>query len=229
MESPGRGPVLLIEDHAVLSEGLALVLRREGYEVHVASPEGADIDELEQTVLAAGARLALLDLHLGPAGHALPLIGPLTQRGTRVVVLTAEEDPVELGACLERGAAGVLAKTIPLYELVEMVRRGLAGDPVMSDTERSDLLDAARAARTAEQERMSLFAALTRREEEVLADLVEGRSARDMAKAAYVSLPTVRSQIRSVFQKLGVNSQLQAVALARESGWRPRGRAGPNP
>jgi DNA-binding NarL/FixJ family response regulator len=42
-----------------------------------------------------------------------------------------------------------------------------------------------------------------------------------MAEKVYVSLPTVRTHIRSILQKLGVNSQLEATALARSHGWRP--------
>ncbi len=62
---------------------------------------------------------------------------------------------------------------------------------------------------------------LTPREQEVLRDLMDGRSAEAIARASYVSLATVRSQIRAVLQKLAVNSQLAAVAKARQAGWRP--------
>jgi two-component system, NarL family, nitrate/nitrite response regulator NarL len=63
------------------------------------------------------------------------------------------------------------------------------------------------------------FDRLTRREEEVLSALMRGAKARDICAQSYVSMPTVRSQIRSILIKLGVTSQLAAVALAYQSGW----------
>jgi DNA-binding NarL/FixJ family response regulator len=62
---------------------------------------------------------------------------------------------------------------------------------------------------------------LTRRELEVLGMMVEGMSACEMARESYVSLATVRTQIRSILQKLSVNSQLEAAALAWAWGWQP--------
>ena len=63
------------------------------------------------------------------------------------------------------------------------------------------------------------------REEEVLAALVDGEPALAIADRATVSEATVRSHIRSVLTKLGVGSQLQAVAKARRAGWSREGRS----
>lgn len=63
------------------------------------------------------------------------------------------------------------------------------------------------------------FDCLTPREEHVLSALMTGAKARDICVQSFVSMPTVRSQIRSILIKLGVTSQLAAVALAYQSGW----------
>ena len=63
------------------------------------------------------------------------------------------------------------------------------------------------------------FEQLSPREQEVLLAMMRGRMARDICKQYYVSLATVRSQIHSILSKLGVSSQLAAVALAYQSGW----------
>jgi DNA-binding NarL/FixJ family response regulator len=60
----------------------------------------------------------------------------------------------------------------------------------------------------------------------VLAGLLAGEPAEAIAHRSYVSLATVRSQIRAILLKLGVNSQLAAVAMAREAGWSPDEGAG---
>ena len=66
----------------------------------------------------------------------------------------------------------------------------------------------------------ALFATLTPREMEVLDALMCGASADDIAEAQYVAITTVRSQIASLLRKLGVSTQLAAVALANQAGWK---------
>jgi len=73
--------------------------------------------------------------------------------------------------------------------------------------------------REQERERLAPFTRLTSREADVLHDLMQGLSADDIAATRYVSIATVRSHIRAILQKLHVNSQLAAVALAVQSGW----------
>ena len=82
------------------------------------------------------------------------------------------------------------------------------------------MLDELRIERAGQRTTLSRFERLTAREREVLAALVDGLSPEEMAAAQYVALTTVRSQIRAVLQKLGVHSQLAAVACANRAGWR---------
>jgi DNA-binding CsgD family transcriptional regulator len=62
-----------------------------------------------------------------------------------------------------------------------------------------------------------------------LGELMEGHCAEEIANAAFVSISTVRSQIKAILHKLGVNSQLAAVALARRNGWSLDDPAGNSP
>jgi len=65
----------------------------------------------------------------------------------------------------------------------------------------------------------SRFERLTPKEREVLLALMRGKTAQQISRESFVSLPTVRSQIRSILVKLDVSSQLGAVVLAYRSGW----------
>jgi DNA-binding CsgD family transcriptional regulator len=67
--------------------------------------------------------------------------------------------------------------------------------------------------------RLAVFAVLTPSEQSVLAELMEGRTADTIAKKVEVAESTVRSQMKSIRQKLGVNSHLAAAALARQAAW----------
>lgn len=215
--SDGDGPrVLLVEDHAIIKQALALALQRVGMVVETAPDLAPD------AVLALAAHfrpdIALLDLYLGEA-DSLPMIRPLRELGAGVVVLTGTTDPRALGECLEEGALGVIPKSESLDRLALAITDAVSGTAVMRPADRDALLNAARDGRAADEERQAPFARLSTKERQILGHLMWGRSAEDIARMEYVSLATVRSQIRSILQKLGVNSQLAAVALAQRFGW----------
>lgn len=211
--------VMIVEDHELMAQGLSLSLRAEGFTVEVVRPPTAD------AVLETAARLrpalVLLDLDLGEGTTGLPLIAPLREGGARVVMLTGVTDPVRLAECVEAGAVGLAGKTDSFDTVLDKVLRVLGGESVLSSAERDTLLDELRRVRVDRRERLEPFERLTRREREVLAALMEGRSASWIAEASFVSVATIRSQINSVLQKLGVSSQLAATALARKAGWTP--------
>jgi DNA-binding NarL/FixJ family response regulator len=214
------GSVLIVDDHELLAQSLAWALRAESFDVAVVPPASREV------ILEAAAvhrpEVVLLDLELGErVGSALPLIAPLRQRGTLVVMLTGVTSRVRLAECLEAGAAGLLPKSAAFESLVDGVREVVELGTLVTPHRRADLLAELRAQRIERTRRLEPFQRLTKREQDVLRALIEGRSAETIATLSYVSLATVRSQIRSVLQKLSVNSQLAAVALARREGWPP--------
>ena len=214
--------LMIVEDHELLAQSLGAALREEGLDVHLATGPAADdimaaADEHRPDVI-------LLDLHLGDRiGTSVRLIRPFTQRGGRVVMLTGSTDPVELASCVEQGAVGVLNKSMSFDALLEAVRETLDGGTLLTAHQREELLSVLRRSRREDDQRQGPFKALTPREQEVLMSLMDGAAAETIAKTSFVSVATVRSQIRSILAKLGVNSQLAAVALARKAGWPPAG------
>ena len=210
--------VLIVDDHAVVAEALAYSLDSAGIAVDVVD------DTRLAAVLAAADHMSpdviLLDYYLGDGETALDLLPELVKRQHSIIILTGSADPAELGTCLERGAAAVLRKTQPLSELVRAVGAAVAGENPMSSAARANLLAAGQARRDEDAERSAPFDALTPRERAVLAALVEGKTTVQIAAEQFVSLATVRTQIHSLTTKLGVNSRIAAVALAREANWR---------
>ena len=210
--------VLIVEDHELLAGTLAMALRQHGLAVEVAvgpSPEAVvDIARRMSPVLV------LLDLELGAAlGSGLDLVRPLTDVGARVVMMTGVVEPSRLAACVEAGAVGIVSKAPGFAELVDAVSRALNGEALLGDDQRRELSKVLGAHRQVERDRMAPFAQLTPREEAVLVQLAAGEGAEAIAAQLYVSLATVRSHIRSILLKLGVNSQLAAVAMARRANW----------
>ena len=164
----------------------------------------------------------MLDVHLGAdVGSGVDLIGPLRQVGTSVVMLTGETDRFMLASCLEAGALGWIGKGSGLEEVVASIEDAVAGRTLIGCATREALLDELRSHRASLGRALSPFQRLTSCEQRVLGALIEGMSAEEIAEAHFVALTTIRSQIRAILHKLGVRSQLAAVAQANRAGWRP--------
>ena len=209
--------LLLVDDHDLLSGALSLALRARGLDVETSSgPAAADVVETARRLRPV---LVLLDLDLGPLGSGLDLVGPLVAEGATVVMLTGVTDRAQLAACVEAGASGLLAKTVPFDHLIEAVATVASRGTLLDGAGREELLADLRAKRADDRRRLAAFESLTAREREVLVQLMDGKTAEAVASESFVSVATVRSQIQAVLRKLGVKSQLAAVALARDAGF----------
>lgn len=205
-----------MDDHALLADMLSLTLAVHGFEV--TTVDGSDVEAVLRTAGEYRPKFALVDLYLGGAGTGVSLIAPLIALGAQVFVLTAgSSDRRLLARCLQEGALGLFRKDQPLNELVHLLSDAATGVTEMKEHRRRFLLRSL--LQDPDLEPLFDFGTLTRREQEVLALLMEGRQASEIASRAFISIATVRSHIRSVLRKLGVNSQLAAVVLAQQAGW----------
>jgi DNA-binding NarL/FixJ family response regulator len=213
------GKVLIVDDHRLVAVGLQLALCARSWDVEVATePSAPAVLDLARAFEPA---CVLLDVNLGDGmGSGLDLVAPLCQLGARVIMLTAETDWRVLATAVESGAEGWICKSAYVDEVVAAVEDVLGGRPLIGCGKRAQLLEDLRLWRADLHHAMSPFERLTTREREVLAAMVDGLTAEDIASMQIVALTTVRSQIRAVLQKLGVHSQLAAVAFATRAGWR---------
>jgi DNA-binding NarL/FixJ family response regulator len=213
---PAEPRIAIVDDHRLVAALVGAMLEAAGFEAVDAF--GPTPDSIADELAAVQPTLTFLDHDLGPAGSGFEVLGRAAALGP-VVVLTASEDRLVHAGYLEAGAAGVIAKTAGPSALFAAVELVMAGEPVTPDPAREELLAELRAARIRHRRAMQPFTALTGREAETLVALGEGDSAADIAEAWFVSLATVRSHIRSILMKLGVGSQLEAVAMAHRAGW----------
>jgi DNA-binding NarL/FixJ family response regulator len=217
-EPAARSTVLIVDDHDLVGTSLAYSLSAEGLDARRA----AAVDPVGVLAEAATSPvgIALLDLDLGRdrSGRrfdGVDLIAPLTERGWCCIVLSSTADRTRVGAALAAGALAAVPKQAPFPLLLGKVRGALAGLPVMSPETRQRLIDSHLVRAAERREIAEKLDRLTRREREVLAELARGHRAQAVADQYVVSLATVRTQIRSVLNKLEVGSQLEAVALYR--------------
>ena len=214
--------VLIIDDHMLFAESIELALSLEGYDVRRLElpEEGGSMATLRSLALRTNARTVLLDLDLGRFGDGINLIAPLARAHANVVVLTASNDKGRWGACMRQGARKVLSKGDALQAALATVRRLHQGLPVTSREELESLLDSWASERRNHDDLRRRLDLLTPRERQVLGALIEGRAVRTISKDSVVSEATVRTQVKSILHKLEVSSQLAAVGMANEVGWK---------
>jgi len=133
---------------------------------------------------------------------------------TRLLVLSANDDPTSVSDAMEAGAQGFVPKAQRLDVVLEALERVAAGQ-VAVDPDR--LHAAMRQDRRANQEDLVLRQ-LTQREREVLQQIVRGLSTAEIARELGISSSTARSHVQNVLMKLQVHSRLQAVALVTQRG-----------
>src|SRR5580704_3663042 len=196
--------VLIVDDHPVVRQGLRVLLEvQDGIEVTGEAGDGP-------TALARAAEhqpdVILLDLKL-PGLDGLAVLEQLKHTAARVLVLTSVTDPVAAGRAMRGGAAGVLYKDVDPDALVRAIRAVHDGHLLLSPEAAGTLLQPSAGPSRG-------LDALTAREREVLAELAQGRSNREIARALHVAEKTVKAHVSSVLAKLGVQDRTQAALFA---------------
>jgi len=204
--------VLVVDDHAVVREGLRAFLELQvGIEV---VGEAADGEE----ALTAADRLrpdvVLLDLVM-PRLDGVRALRALRERlpGARVIVLTSFLDDDKLLPALRAGAAGYLLKNAEPQELVRAVRVAHAGEALLDPVVAARLVESLAAGEQDEP-----LDRLTPREREVLVLIGHGFPNKQIAQRLDVSEKTVKTHVGRLLAKLGVDDRTQAAVLAVRAG-----------
>jgi DNA-binding NarL/FixJ family response regulator len=204
----GKITVLIADDHPVVRQGLRVLLSLEDdIEIVGEVGDGAEAVELASALVPD---VILLDLKL-PVLDGLGVLANLRDRGlpARTLVLTSVADQASVTVAMRAGAAGFLYKDVDPDALVRAVRSVYDGNTVLAPEAAGSLVRAgARSAAVAGLD------ALTAREREVLAQVAEGRSNREIARLLHVSEKTVKTHVSSVLAKLGVADRTQAALYA---------------
>ncbi|WP_284155415.1 response regulator transcription factor [Sulfuricystis multivorans] len=206
--------ILVIEDHALVREGLLLALK--------ALEDSADTSPLE----ILGARdadeatrlieqnddfdLCLLDLML-PGTGGLAFLGVLRKRYPHipVVVLSALDDADTVTKVMKGGAAGFVSKASPTDVLLGALREVLAGEIWLPPEYRGMSGKRKRARTVAERY------GLTKSQACVLELLAEGKTNREIAELLGVTEGTVKIHVSAIFKALGVSNRSQALLVAQ--------------
>jgi NarL family two-component system response regulator LiaR len=206
--------VLLVDDHAVVREGLRNFLAlQDGLEIVGEASDGNEAIEQAQRLEPD---VILMDLVM-PGLDGIGAMRQLRARSptSRVIVLTSFLEDERVLPAIQAGAAGYLLKNVEPAELARAIRAAHAGEAIIDPTAAARLVQAiaddARP-RIEEPER------LTRRERDVLELIARGQSNKRIALELGISEKTVKTHVGHLLAKLGVTDRTQAALMAVEEG-----------
>lgn len=204
--------ILVIEDHALVCEGLLLALKALEEDGAPAETLGArDVDEATRLLEANNDfDLVLLDLML-PGTGGMAYLGVIRKLHPHipVVILSALDDGDTVMKAMRQGAAGFVSKASPTDVLLGALREVLAGEIWLPPEYRESTTRRRRAKTVAER------FGLTKSQARVLELVAEGKSNRDIAKLLEVTEGTVKIHVSAIFKAMGVSNRSQALLVAQ--------------
>lgn len=197
--------LMLVDDHAIVREGLRAVLEEEP-DIAVVAECGSGNEAL-QVVGIHLPDLVLLDLSMPGLDPVTTIRGLIqAQSGLRVMVFTSFADDALLRATLDAGATGFLLKDARREELLEAIRSVAAGQPYLAPSAQRQLMELLKRPPDPLQ-------SLTERESDVLQLIGAGKSNKIIARELGLSEGTVKGYVSQVLSKLGVSDRTQAALL----------------
>jgi DNA-binding NarL/FixJ family response regulator len=216
---PERAPitVLLVEDHLLVSEGLAAMINVTG-DLKVVGTAATAVEAVRLSTLHQP-DVVVMDSHLPDASGA-DIAGLIRegQPAVPIVFLSADESEVAMIAAVRAGACAYLPKSRATADVVEAVRRAAEGEMLIPAAQLARLLARAHEMSRNEADRRRLVESLTRREMEVLALMADGLDNRAIARELGIGFTTVRGHVQNILEKLDAHSKLEALACAARYG-----------
>ena len=200
--------VLLVDDHAVVRSGLTkFLLVNKDMEL---AGEASDGSEAIQMAESRKPDVILMDLMM-PEMDGITATREIHRKNPhiKIIALTSFSEQNMVQGVLQAGAIGYLQKNVTAVELASAIRSAYHGRMTLSPEASEALANAVTQAHLPGN-------SLTERERDVLKHMVEGMNNDEIAKRLVISLGTVKFHISNIFQKMGVDSRVEAVKLALE-------------
>ncbi len=210
IKSPDAAKVLLADDHALVRQGVRMILDTQAdLDVVAEVDNGAAAVE---RVAAGGIDLAVLDVSM-PRMTGLQAAKEIQRRklDVAVLMLSMHDNEQYLFEALKVGAAGYVHKSVADRDLITACRAALRGEPFLYPGAISTLI---REFLTRGTDVDGEAALLTAREEEVLKLIAEGHSGKDIAQMLFISPKTVERHRANLLAKLGLKDRLELTRYA---------------
>ena len=202
--------VILADDHRVVREGLRLLLADEP-DIDIVG-EAADGRELLDLLGEVQADVVLLDVRM-PKMSGLEALSEVhgIAPDTKVIILSMHDEPAYVKRAVELGASGYLVKSAGQEEVIRALEAVAAGGSYIQGEVVGPLVEHVRTPEPGTSE-------LSPREKEVLELVAAGRENKQIARQLEISEATVKTYLKSIFERLGVRSRAEAVAVGLREG-----------
>ena len=202
--------VAIFEDNKPLRESLQqLINNAEGMACTGAFP---DANKLLRNMQLSNPDVVMMDINM-PGLSGIEAVQVIKEKFPQVQILmeTVFEDNDKIFAAICAGASGYLLKKTTPPKMIDAIRETYLGGSPMTAAVAARVLQMFRSQNKTDK---SEFIELTEREKEILALLVKGKSYKAVATACYISIDTVSTHVRHIYEKLHVHSKSEAVAKA---------------
>jgi DNA-binding NarL/FixJ family response regulator len=216
--------ILIVDDHALFRVGIRNILEKED-DFDVVG-EADDSRSAFDIAVETSPDIILMDLSLPPPG-GIETTSRIKRElpSSAIIVLAVSEDEDALFDAIKAGAAAFILKDVGPDDLVTIVRRVFLGEYLINDkvfakpAVASRVLKEFRELAVYGQEAAPIFAPLSPREVEILDNIAQGMTNKQVAYALSISEQTVKNHMSSILRKLSVNDRTQAVVYAMRQGW----------
>ena len=214
MEMKERIEILIVDDHAVVRQGLRAFLNTQP-DLHVIG-EASNGDEAVRLAEEHLPDVVLMDLVMPDMDgvEATRRIKSLTPR-TEIMILTSYHEDEHIFPALRAGALSYLLKDVEMDMLADAIRRAVAGEATLHPRIAARVIKDLQGAREKEP---SVFLELTDRELEVLQLIAEGLSNSEIEERLVISENTVKGHVRNILSKLHLADRTKAAVLAWRQG-----------
>jgi two-component system response regulator DevR len=205
--------IIIVDDHEVVRLGLRTLLDRHP-DFTVIEEAGTAREAIEKT-LHCEPDVVVMDVRLR-GGSGIEACRKIMSDApdTKVIILTSYAEDEMLFDAISAGAAGYVLKQIGGDDLVRSIERVGRGEALLDPSLVQKVF--ARVREAARKEEAAAFAELTDQEIRVLAQVAEGKTNREIAKALYLGEGTVRNYVSSILSKLSLTNRAEAAAYAVE-------------
>ncbi|MBS6535138.1 response regulator transcription factor [Peptoniphilus harei] len=190
--------ILLLDDHKIFGESLKLLLEERGISCTYISDIKKFYEEVEGDY-----DIILLDINLKEEDTGFDILDRINEKGKdkKVVILTSYDMINYKRLALEKGAKDFINKSLDVDEVIERLERVYKDEKISFDGDEK------------------IIEPLTKREEEILLEVLSGLTKKEIADKLYISERTLYNHLANIYGKLGAKNAIEAYNIAIELGY----------
>lgn len=188
--------ILLLDDHKIFGESLKVLLEERGISCTYTSSIKNFYEEVEGDY-----DIILLDINLKEEETGFDILDRIHDKNKKIVILTSYDMINYKRLALEKGARDFINKSLDVDEVIERLEKVCKDEKISFDDEEK------------------IIEPLTKREEEILLEVLSGLTKKEIADKLYISERTLYNHLANIYAKLGAKNAIEAYKIALELGY----------